>query len=70
MRDVETKWENLEGRLEIVPGKDVLKDVREHLSARYSISLTDFRIIDEFREDEIPGDLARLLAELEEFRVR
>ena len=70
MSDVETKWENLEGRLEIVPGKDVLKDVREHLSARYSISLTDFRIIDEFREDEIPEDLARLLAELEEFRVR
>lgn len=69
MRDVETKWENLESRLEIVSGKDVLKDLREQLSARYSVSLTDFRIIDEFREDEVPEDLARFLAELEEFRV-
>ena len=69
MKDVETKWENLESRLEIVPGKDVLKDLREKLSARYSVSLTDFRIVDEFREDEVPEDLTRFLAELEAFRT-
>lgn len=69
MRDVEKRWESLENRLEIVSGKDVLKDLREQLSARYSISLTDFRIIDEFHEDEIPEDLAQFLAALEEFRV-
>lgn len=69
MRDVETRWENLESRLEIVSGKDVLKDLRKKLSVRYSISLTDFRIIDEFRENEVPKDLVRFLEELEEFRV-
>ena len=69
MRDVETRWENLESRLEIVPGKNVLKDLREHMSTQYSISLTDFRIIDEFREDEIPEDLIEFLKMLEEFRV-
>ena len=69
MREVEARWEKLGSRLELVPGKGVLKDLREQLSARYSISLTDFRIIDEFREDEIPEDFARFLAELEEFRV-
>ena len=69
MRDVEERWESLESRLEVVSGKDVLKDLREQLSVRYSISLTDFRIIDEFREDEVPEDLARFLAALDEFRV-
>lgn len=69
MRDVEEKWESLESRLEVVSGKDVLKDLREQLSVRYSISLTDFKIIDEFREDEIPEDLARFLAALDKFRV-
>ena len=69
MRDVAARWEKLETRLEIVSGKDVLKQLREQLAERYSISLTDFRIIDEFREDEVPGDLARFLAELEEFRL-
>ena len=69
MRDVEEKWESLESRLEVVSGKDVLKDLRGQLSVRYSISLTDFKIIDEFREDEVPEDLARFVAALDEFRV-
>ena len=69
MRDVEEKWESLESRLQVVSGKEVLKDLREQLSVRYSISLTDFRIIDQFREDEVPEDLARFLAALDEFRV-
>ena len=69
IRDVDARWENLHSRLEIVSGKEVLKELREKLSERYSVNLTDFRIIDEFREDEVPEDLARFLTELEEFRV-
>ena len=70
MRDVDARWENLDSRLEIVSGKEVLKEFREQLSEQYSISLTDFRIIDEFRGEEVPEDLARFLAELEDFRMR
>lgn len=69
MRDVENKWQNLESRLEIVSGKDVLKELRKRLSVRYSINLTDLRIIDEYREGEIPEDLAQFIAELEIFRT-
>ena len=69
MRDVDARWKRLNSRLEVVSGKHVLKELREQLSVRYSISLTDFRIIDEFRQDEIPEDLAQFLAELEEFRL-
>ncbi len=69
MRDIDARWENLERRLEIVSGKDVLKELREQLSERYSVNLTDFRIIDEFREDEVPEDLVGFLGDLEEFRV-
>ena len=69
IRDVEEKWKKLNSRFVIVPGKKVLRDLREKLASAYSINLTDIRIIDEFREDEIAEDLARFLRELEKFRA-
>ena len=66
---VEDKWTNLEDRLSLVPGKKVLGRLREKLNTHFSINLTDIRIIDEFRADEIPADLVRLLRKLDAFRT-
>jgi energy-coupling factor transporter ATP-binding protein EcfA2 len=66
----DSKWMNIDTRMEIVPGKDVLRAFREEMQTRYSISLTDHKIIDEFRFKEIPTDLISLLNKLEEYRTR
>ena len=66
---IENMWMDLETRLVLVPGKKVLRRLRENLQTHYSINLTDIRIIDEFRSDEIPQDLTRLLLNLNEFRT-
>lgn len=66
---VEDRWANLETRLALVPGKKVLRRLREKLKAHFSINLTDIRIVDEFRTDEIPADLVRLLRNLDAFRT-
>ena len=66
---VEDRWANLETRLALVPGKKVLRRLREKLNTHFSINLTDIRIIDEFRADEIPADLVRLLRNLDAFRT-
>jgi energy-coupling factor transporter ATP-binding protein EcfA2 len=63
-----TKWRSLESRMEIIGGKDVLREFRSYVSLHYSVTLTDFRIIDEFSVVEIPTDLSTLLAELEQYR--
>lgn len=63
-----TKWDNLNTRMEIVPGKEVLRQLRYEIQTKYSVNLTDFRIIDEFKLVEIPGDLLELLKQLEEYR--
>ncbi|MCU7367923.1 AAA family ATPase [Pantoea stewartii] len=62
------KWNNLDSRMEIVAGKEVLRELRTTLSKNYSITLTDFKIIDEFKVPEIPADLTELLTDLEEYR--
>lgn len=64
-----TKWERLDTRMEIVPGKDVLHSFRENIQSEYLITLTDYKIIDEFRLDEVPIDLLKLLGDLDEYRM-
>jgi Zn-dependent oligopeptidase len=52
----------------IVPGKEVLKALREHLQRVYGLSLTDAKIVDAFHKDEVPRDIKQLVNALELFR--
>ena len=62
------RWSDIRSRMEIVPGKEMLSAVRDEFQRAYGITLTDFRILDSYRVDEIPEDFKRLVNLLEEFR--
>jgi energy-coupling factor transporter ATP-binding protein EcfA2 len=64
------KWQKLETRLEIVPGKQILSLLRSHIDNKWSVNLTDYKIIDEFRKEDIPTDLITLLHQLDEYRLK
>lgn len=64
----EPLWADLKKRVCLVPGKLVLKKLRERLAAEHSITITDSMIIGCIRKDEIPSDLVACLKGLEEFR--
>ena len=64
------KWSKINSRLDIVPGKAVLRAVRDRLQGSYGISLTDWRIIECYRAEDVPEDLAGLLHRLDGFRGR
>lgn len=68
IRWFEQRWEDLDSRLRIVPGKEVLQKFREAVQQRWQVNLTDIRIIDEFRAEDLPHDLVTLLQSLESFR--
>lgn len=70
LRIFEKKWGDLKSRMDIVSGKTTLKLLRDEVQKIYSVSLTDFKIIDEFTTREIPEDLRDLLFKMEEFRTR
>jgi predicted ATP-dependent endonuclease of OLD family len=63
------KWSHLDKRMEIVCGKTILKELRGYALDTWGVSLTDFKIIDEFRADEVPVDLYLLIKNLEEYRL-
>ena len=65
----ESQWNDLNLRMKIVGGKQILKDIRTYISNKWSVTLTDIRIIDEFHESEIPEDMKILIQKIEEYRL-
>jgi len=64
----EQKWEDLDQRMKIVPGKKVLAALRTEVKANYGVNLTDLQIIDAFELEQIPETLVELIRRLDEFR--
>ena len=69
MEVFEEKWSTLRTRLQIIPGKSVLRILRERVQSDYGVNLTDVQIIDEFNQDEISADMKEMITLLEEFRA-
>lgn len=65
----DTKWAKLDSRLRIVSGKRVLKAMRTKLQKDYRITLSNIRIASAYRKEEVPQDMARLVAKLEQYRT-
>lgn len=66
----ETRWANIDSRMTMVAGKEVLRQFRQRIQDTYGVTLTDARIVDAMSKDEIPSDMAALLRELDQFRVQ
>lgn len=69
LSEINAKWQEMEHRLQIIPGKTVLHEVRNVLQEEYDVSLTNMRIVNAFKKDEIPHDMVILLQTLENFRT-
>ena len=70
MRRFAGAWDDLSRRLQIVPGKEVLAQLRRRVQTLWGVSLTDNRIIDAIRREELPDDLIALVRTLDQFRQR
>ncbi len=69
LEKVDVQWGNLDTRMELVSGKEVLAELRTKYQ-EFGISLTDAKIIDAMYRNEVPQDLLKLLSELEAFRTK
>lgn len=68
MRHFEDRWKVLPTRLGVVPGKTILRSLRDAIQTDLGVNLTDVQIIDEFKLGEVPDDLREVILQLERFR--
>lgn len=64
----ERKWNDSHLRLHIVPGKKVLRELFSRVQNEYKVNLTTAKIIEQFREIDIPLDFRQKLRAIDAFR--
>jgi hypothetical protein len=69
MRDFETRWSDLDTRLDLVPGKRVMSQLNALTQSRFGVTATPSRLVSDFTREEIPDDMKRLLRALDRFRT-
>jgi hypothetical protein len=67
LNEFEENWKDPSKRLALVPGKEAISHLNQHLQDEYGISLTPTSIIDAMWIDEIPVEIHKLLRDLSEF---
>ena len=68
MNEFDKKWESVENRMKIVPGKEVFSALNAHLQLKYKIALSPISVVESFLRDEISPQIAALLCKLDEIR--
>jgi energy-coupling factor transporter ATP-binding protein EcfA2 len=67
LADFDDKWKDLDVRVDIVPGKEVLARLNTHLQSRYGITVTPTLIIGAMRESEIHDEMKSIVHSLNGF---
>ena len=68
IRTFDAKWNDIDTRMEIVPGKETFKELNKYLRDNFHFNLTDMFVISKFNRDEVPSDIFLLLKHLEKFK--
>lgn len=61
------KWSNIQTRLQILPGKKTLKSIRNYIQNKYNISISDVKIVNEMKKNNINIELKDLFEKIVEF---
>ena len=68
LREFEDAWGDLESRLLLVPGKEVLANLNTYLQSHFGISITSSLVVDCCPIELVPAEMKSLLKALDDFR--
>lgn len=67
LNEFEETWKVASRRLAVIPGKEAISFLNQHLQDEYGVSITPTAIVDAMRADEIPGEVQKLVQDLSKF---
>lgn len=67
LEEFETRWESLASRLEVIPGKEALSEINQHLQEKYKVTITISTIVDSMKISEIPAEMGELIHDIAGF---
>lgn len=69
MNEFDLKWASTEGRMAMVPGKELFSALNGYLQHNHGIALSPIIVADSFLRDEVYPNLLALLGKLDELRT-
>lgn len=67
LREFNEGWRDIALRLRVIPGKDAISAINQHLQSKYGVSITPTAIVDAMRRDEVPSEMGDMVRGLFEF---
>lgn len=67
LEEFEDCWKDVNSRLEVIPGKEAMSAVNQHLQQQYGVTVTATAIVDAMQVDEIPADMKQLIRDISQF---
>jgi hypothetical protein len=65
--EFEGRWQDPNSRLEMIPGKEALAAVNQHLQEQYGISITPTAILDAMTATEVAEEMQSLIRDISGF---
>lgn len=69
MDEFDRKWATPEGRLAMVPGKELFSALNAHLQEAYHIAISPSLVVECFQRDQVAAQLRALLEKLDQLRT-
>lgn len=69
LNELEACWSDVNGRLEVIPGKEAVSMFNQYLQGEYGISVTPASVVDAMRVDEIPDEIQKLMQDISAFAL-
>ena len=70
IEEFERDWDDKQIRLALVPGKEALSFINQHLQKHYSVSVTATSIVDAMQTGDIPIEMRELVKNMGDFVAR
>jgi hypothetical protein len=67
MVEYEEMWNNIEHRLLMVPGKEIIGKLNTYLQEKYGINISSRLIVDSFLREEVPEEMIELISLINKF---
>jgi hypothetical protein len=67
LNEFEETWKVASRRLAVIPGKEAISSLNQHLQDEYGVSITPTAIVDAMKADEIPAEILKLVRDLSKF---
>lgn len=64
LEEFEDRWKDADSRLKIIPGKEAMSALNQHLQDKYGVSVTPTAIVDAMKIDEISAEIKQLIHDI------